>query len=78
VFCTFALLVGVGARTMRATGRNLNTIVNEGFQELLDKNIEPLIANEMLPLINTDLATMSRLQSSITMMLDADRTCSRR
>ncbi len=68
-----AIAVAVGWRTLSGVATDYQRIVDEDFVALLDGEISPLIAEQMLPVINEDVPQIQALQKSIQLMLEADR-----
>ena len=66
-------LVGVGAWTLRDTSRGLDDVVNRQFVGLIEGEITPLIAEQILPVIDEDLVRLQELDRSLQLMLEADR-----
>lgn len=53
--------------------KNLAEVVFNQFQILIEKNVLPLIRDDMLPLINTDIPRLEEMENSIIFLLEADR-----
>jgi methyl-accepting chemotaxis protein len=52
---------------------SVDKTVNQDFVSLIDKEINPLIQDTLLPLINEDVQLLQNLQGSVQLMLEADR-----
>ncbi|PQO47239.1 methyl-accepting chemotaxis protein [Blastopirellula marina] len=68
-----AFIAGLGWRTSSYLLGKLDQVVDEKFVHLIDHEINPLIEDEMLPVINKDLPELRQMQESIELMLQADR-----
>ena len=68
-----ASLIGLGWRTMAQMSGRMDAMAEEHFLGLLDGEIAPFLKDDVLPLINQDVAQLQRLQQSIESMLEADR-----
>ena len=66
-------LVAMGAWALRDASHGLEGVVNEQFVGLVEREITPLIAEQMLPVIDEDLPLLGRLNNSMELMLEADR-----
>ncbi len=71
------LLILLGRWTLGALSSDLDEIVNNQFTVLIEKQIIPMITDEMLPLINRDIVQLQSLQKSIKAMMVADRDLNR-
>lgn len=67
------VIVGFGSWTIRQVSGDLGSIVNGQLGVLIDDKIIPLIQEDMLPLINDDIVRIQELETSIQLMLEADR-----
>lgn len=67
------LLTAYGWRTMRDMSARMNVTVNNHCLGLIEREFNPLLRDDVLPLINEDLAQLQKRQESIVLMLEADR-----
>ena len=66
-------LVATGTLTLSATRTGLDDVVNQQFVRLVSEDIGPLISEQMLPVIESDLVRLEELEESMQLMLEADR-----
>ncbi len=65
-------LVLAGGWMLYQSQRNLDAIVNDQFVQLIDQKISPMITNDVLPLINTDVVQLREKQDSIKLLMEAE------
>ena len=70
---TLIIVSGIGWWGLQNVTTEFGQVVHAEMVPLIDQDIMPLIEGDMLPLINEDIPHMTRLEKSITLMLEADR-----
>ncbi len=66
-------IVWLGWTSLKEASGSLDRFVREDFEGLIDKQVVPLIDDEMLPVINRDVVRLQSLQDSVVLLLEADR-----
>jgi methyl-accepting chemotaxis protein len=70
---TLIIMVIVTWQGSKLISASVDKTINQDFVSLIDKEINPLIQDTLLPLVNEDVQLLQNLQESIRLMLEADR-----